>query len=228
VTYDDYIMVWKDALAKSGLSVGGFVTEAIVLRDMTRKYRAYASLRRLPPPDGFNVTAELSWNWDALLSARSATVEEDMLMQVLGDDRRDVPTVPPFLRVDIVLHATRPWGKPEPMPTAPMWKRWVALTQSRLAPLLLRDVDDNDGNLAVMAWRGEPEAKFVCQSDGQLALVAVEVSAWEGMMLPRQWDDPARGYDEEPDEHLTAFFGRVAQALQVWEESVLLLQRDGR
>lgn len=226
MNYDDFRMAWQEALAGARLQIWGFTDETIVLRNMARAYRTYVWLGGHPPPvDAFNITAELSWKWDALLSARSETVEEEMLMQVLGEDRRDEPTEPPWLRVNIVLHATRPWGEELPMPTTPVWKHWVVAVEPRLDPLLWRGVEDLDGRLAVLAWRGEPEARFICQSDGLLALAAVQVSAWEGVTLPRQWDNPDRGYDEEPDEQLADLLGRVAQALQVSEESRESLQR---
>ncbi len=217
--YDLFRMAWQEVLAGAGLQVRSFTDETISLRNMARAYRTHVSLGGMPPADAFNVTAELSWEWDALLSARSETVEEDLLMQVLGEDQRDTPTKPPWLRVDVILHATRPWGKPLPMPAPAVWQRWVAEVESRLDPFLLRDVEDRDDLPAVLAWRGEPEARFICQPDGRLALAAVQVSAWEGVVLPRQWDNPDRGYDEEPDEQLTDLLNRVAQALQVWEDS---------
>lgn len=191
---------------------------------MARAYRTHVLLGEPSSADAFNVTAELSWEWDALLSAPSETVEEDMLMQGLGDEQRNVPTERPWLRVDVVLHATRMWGKPLPMPATAVWQRWVAEVGSRLEPLLPRGAEDDAAALAVLGWRGEPEARFICQPDGQLALMALQVAAWEGVTLPRQWDNPERGYEEEPDEQLTDLFGRVAQALQVWEESLRHLQ----
>ena len=224
MNYDLFRMAWQEALAGAGLQIWSLTNETIVLRNMARAYRTYVSLGGLPPADAFNITAELSWEWDALLAARSETVEEDMLMQVLGDDRRDVPTKPPWLRVDVILHATRPRGKALPMPVTVVWKSWVAEVGSRLDRMLFRDVEDHDGRPAVLAWRGEPEAKFICQPDGQLALAAVQVSAWEGVTLPRQWDNPDRGYDEEPDEQLADLLGRVALALQVWEKCLQYLQ----
>jgi len=217
VNYDLFRTAWQEALAESGLQIWSFAHESIALPDMARTYRAYVSLGGLPPADAFNITAELSWEWDSLLSARSETTEEDMLMQVLGDDRRNAPTESPWLRVDVVLHATWPWGKPLPMPATPVWKRWVAELDSRLDRLLLRDVEDHDGRPAVLAWRGEAEAEFICQPDGQLALAAVQVSAWEGVTLPRQWDNPDRVYDEEPDEQLADLCARIARALREWE-----------
>ena len=226
MSYDLFRTAWQEALAKAGLQIWTCVNETILLPNMARGYKAYVSLGGMPPADAFNVTAELSWEWDALLSARSETTEEDMLMQVLGDDRRNAPTELPWLRVDVVLHATRPWGKPLPMPATPMWKRWVAEVESRLDPLLLRDVENHDGRPAMLAWRGEPAAKFICQPDGQFALAAVQVTAWEGVTVPRQWDNPDRVYDEKPDDQLADLLGRIAQALQVWDESLKHLQRD--
>ncbi len=226
MNYDDFRMAWQEALAQARLQTWSFTNETITLRNMARAYRTHVSLGGPSSADAFNVTAELSWEWDALLSARSETVEEDLLMQVLGDDRRGTPTIPPWLRVDVVLHATRPWGKLLPMPAPAVWQRWVAEVGARLDHLLLRDVEDRDDLPAVLAWRGEPETRFICQPDGQLALAAVQVAAWEGILLPRQWDNPERSCEEEPDEQLADLLGRVAQALRVWEEGLRHLRRE--
>ena len=98
MNYDNFRLAWQEALAGAVLRIWGFPDEAIVLPDMARTYRTYVSLGGMPPADAFNVTAELSWEWDALLSARSETTEEDMLMQILGDGRRNAPTESPWLR----------------------------------------------------------------------------------------------------------------------------------
>lgn len=37
-------------------------------------------------------------------------------------------------------------------------------------------------------------------------------------MLAREWDDPEREGDDEPDEQLTAMFQRVRAALSAWTE----------
>jgi hypothetical protein len=60
------------------------------------------------PTSLFYVTATLSWRWDAALSARSATAEEDLLVEILGRDGSYLVTEQPWLRVDVTLNATVP------------------------------------------------------------------------------------------------------------------------
>jgi hypothetical protein len=72
--------------------------------------------------------------------------------------------------------------------------------------------------------RDEPKARFLCGSDGQLWLIGVELSAWQGIKLPRQWDNPDREWDAAPDAQLADFAGRVRQALETWEKSLEHLQ----
>jgi hypothetical protein len=153
MNYDLFLAAWQQALVAARLQTLSFPTETIVLYNMARAYRDYVSLGRPFGASRFSITAELSWEWDALSSARSETVEED------------------------------------PLP--------------------------------VLSWRGEPGARLICQLDGGLALAAVELPAWQGIILPRQWDNPDRGWDDQaPDEQLSDLFQRVARALQVWEASL--------
>jgi len=131
MNYDLFLAAWLRTLAAAHLQTLSFPTETIVLRTMARAYNDYVSLGMPFRASRFTITAELRWEWDALSSARSETVEEDMLMQLLGDERRDTPTEPPWLRVDVVLHATRPLGEPLPMPSPAAWRRWAAEVRSR-------------------------------------------------------------------------------------------------
>jgi len=227
MNYDLFLAAWLRTLAAAHLQMLSFPTETIVLRTMARAYNDYVSLGMPFRASRFTITAELRWEWDALSSARSETVEEDMLMQLLGDERRDTPTEPPWLRVDVVLHATRPLGEPLPMPSPAAWRRWAAEVRSRLEKLLPSRYEREDGSLPVLSWRGEPEARLICQIDGNLALAAVELPAWQGVILPRQWDNPDRAWEDElPDEQLTDLFQRLAQALQAWEASLRHLQGE--
>jgi hypothetical protein len=59
-----------------------------------------------------------------------------------------------------------------------------------------------------------------CALDGQLYLTGIELSAWQGIDLPGQWDDPDRELDEDPDEQLADFAQRVWQALREWGNSL--------
>jgi len=51
-----------------------------------------------------------------------------------------------------------------------------------------------------------------------LPLTRVELSAWQGIDLPRQWDNPDREPDPWPEAQLADLAGRVREALLVWED----------
>jgi len=68
--------------------------------------------------------------------------------------------------------------------------------------------------------------KLHCDPDGQLYLTGVELSAWQGIGLPRQWDDPKRPPDRWPDAQLADFAGRVRRALQEWEDCLGYLHQE--
>ncbi len=73
---------------------------------MSRSYELiiYGGLH--PKCEPFHLTATIQWDWDAMLSARYETTEEDMLMQIFGDfGIHDDDTVPPRLRMDVCLSA---------------------------------------------------------------------------------------------------------------------------
>jgi hypothetical protein len=227
MNYNLFLAAWQQALVAARLQTLSGPRETIVLHNMARAYRDYVSRGRPFRASRFSITAELRWEWDALQSARSETVEEDTLMQLLGDERRDTPTEPPWLRVDVVLHATRPLGEPLPMPSPTAWRDWAAEVHSRLEQLLPSGYEREDGSLPVLSWRGEPEARLICQLDGSLALAAVELPAWQGVILPRQWDNPDRAWDDEaPDNQLSGLFLRLARALQAWDASLRHLRGE--
>ena len=176
------------------------------------------------------MTAGLSWRWDALQEARTATTEEDMLTSLLGHDAADtVDTERPWLRVDVVLRATMPWGRPLPLPGQDALREWTREVVGRLErtePLLPQEVVEEtpDGNLAALAWKGQPEVRATCASDGALLLERVELASWHALHPPRIWDDPDR-WDEGPEAELGVFFARVRQALHVWMECLDHLTR---
>jgi hypothetical protein len=96
---------------------------------------------------------------------------------------------------------------------------------TRLDPILPIEGREVEGGLvAALSWRGEPEARVHCEPDGRLFLTGVQLSAWQGINLPRQWDNPDRLPDPEPDKQLIDFASRVRQALQAWERCLPYLQ----
>jgi hypothetical protein len=193
------------------------------LGNMDRTYLVYVHLPSSQEVKPFHVTARLSWTWDALQAARTATTEEDALMMFLGDERRWEDTERPWLRVDVRLSATLPRSSNLPLPGPTRWRDWLVDVNERLEPLLLTDWEAGDEEMIVLASRGEPEAEVHPAADGQLSLAGVRLSAWEGINLPRQWDDPDRVRDEHPYVQLADFIERVWEAMEAWNQSLARL-----
>lgn len=178
----------------------------------------------ITPP--FHGSAAVSFRWDALLTARTATTEEDLLAELLGREAAlGVETEQPWIRVDITLRASLDYATSLPMPSPDAWARWIRETVGRLedvervvAEEEIREIPV-DGH-AVLAWQGAPEIKLQGDPAGQLRLQEVEVAAFQGINLPRQWDDPDRIHDDDPDQQLAAMFKRVKAALFAWGEMV--------
>jgi hypothetical protein len=230
VRYEELKAAWDEALRESRLpAIGGRDggEERLDLRSMDRSYEVYVEPIGGQHLEPFHVTAALSWRWSSVLTARSRSTEEGLLDELLGRERsRKVKTVKtdrPWLRVDIALRASAPYGKPLPMPGKAAWTRWVHEAMGRLERIEPVIPEENvreakDGMLEILAWRGDPEVKTVCGPDGELRLESIELSAWQAIELPRQWDDSGREPDEHPHRQLCEMFARVRSALHAWTE----------
>jgi hypothetical protein len=221
--YDQFRALFEEALSAAGLMPSlPRPQETLSLEWMSRAYKTIVVLgaQQTRP---FHVTATLNWEWSAALAARGVTTEEDLLTELLGQDGYDLVTEQPWLRVDVTLNATLPRDAPLPMPDSGDWRRWATEVVSRLASLLPTDSEEDEGGLRILSWRGEPEARLECDSDGNLFLTRGLSIAWQGIKLPRQWDNPDREPDPWLEEQLANLAGRVRQALMEWEECLRYL-----
>jgi len=98
---------------------------------------------------------------------------------------------------------------------------------SWLSPFLpIESAEDDHGpalsssnGLVVLSSRSKPAARLRCDpNNGELYLTRAELSAWQRLDLPRQWDNPDREPDPWPETQLTDFAGRVREALLVWKD----------
>ena len=233
MNYDLFCKLWHEALEFANLVNLPFQPiETVELDGMSRTHEIAVALSSTQPVSPFYVTATLSWRWDAALSARSATTEEDLLVNILGQDGYYLVTEQPWLRVDVILNATVPLDSPLPTPDTGAWRRWAAEVAARLSPLLPIDcaeaeVPVEDGYRSrVFSSRDEPEARLRCDPDGRLYLAGVYLPAWQGIDLPRQWDNSDREPDDRPDDDLADFAARVRRALQEWEECLGCLHQQ--
>jgi hypothetical protein len=228
MNYDQFRGIWHETLyAADLLQFPPRPTETVDLDWLSRGYKISVSLRSVQRAGPFHINAGLSWRWDAALTARSATTEEDLLVEVLGEDGYYLVTEQPWLRVDVTLRATLPMDSPLPMPDAGAWRRWSSEVATRLAQCLpIIGMDEDAIEPATLSWRGEPTARLHCDPDGQLYLTGVELRAWQGIDLPRQWDNPDRPSDDWPDVQLADFAERLHQALQEWEDCLVHLHQE--
>ena len=226
--YDAFRELWHEALAQARLITAPlWPTETIDLRQMARSYEVYMPMYHRNQTGPFHVTVELNWRWDALQSARTATTEEDLLVSLLGEDGHDLDTDRRWVRVDVTLHATLPADTPLSMPDADVWRQWMGRVMhemDRLEPPDLPEVRWDRGE-APLFWQGHPVARLQCRPDGRLYLTGVEMPAWQGIELPRQWDNPDRPRDEGTEVQLRSFCEWVSDSLQVWEDSLRHLVR---
>ncbi len=234
MTYEEFKQVWSDALRESGLGLIGVdpVHETLDLRAMDRKCESFVEPR---PQDvePFHVSASLSWQWNALHAARTRTTEEDMLTELLGRESSSRRTERPWLRVDVELGASLPWGQAMPMPPREVWSAWTAEAIGRLEAIepivpARRMRDGRDGLPEILAWQGEPVARVICGLGGELRLEAVKIAAWQAIELPRIWSDSSRQRDPWPGEQLAAMFARVRAALLAWTEATDHLRGSAR
>jgi hypothetical protein len=226
MNYEAFKSAFMTALQQSRLPVIGIGgEERIDPRSLGREFVVYVEPigRGLSPP--LRVSGSISFRWDALLTARMATREEDLLTELHGRDSAEgINTDQPWVRVDIVLRAGLEWGKSLPMPDQAAWAGWIHETRGRLEEVerIVSDdvVREIPGRLpAVLAWQGDPEIKLRCEQDGGLRLEEIRIAAFQGIEVPRQWDDPEREPDDDPSAALIALFERVRAALHAWSET---------
>lgn len=226
MNYDEFTAAWSHALRESGLRSMSSARESLTMRSLDRHYEIYVEPVGGQDAAPFHVTAALSWVWSALDTARMRSTEEDLLHEVLGDQAsRVTDSDEAWLRIDVSLRASLPHGQPLPWPDAAAWASWrhESVTRlERIEPLVPseRVQETEDGRLAILAWQGEPSVRASCDLRGVLQLESVRIDAFQMIVLPRQWDDPARESDPPPDRALSAMFARVRSALHGWMEAL--------
>ena len=223
--YTVFKSLFTHTLSEAGLiDPAAHPSETIDLESTDRCYSIRLGLGGRQSAEPFTVTCKLSWRWDALQTARTATTEEDLLTELHGrDEAADMDTERPWLWVDLKFSATLPWGESSTLPNKSTWRQFVADVTEKIALLFpVEEVDLKEGT-TVLGWCGEPVAHVQCEADGELLLSSVELEAWQAVLLPRRWDDPEKEPDHGPEGELAALAGRVRDAMMRWDEAVRVL-----
>jgi hypothetical protein len=230
MNYTAFYKAWDAALRTAGLLTSADRTEdSVELATMARKHSILVGVFHNQRNELFTTSMELSWQWDALLSARMRTTEQDVLTELLGrQGAAPAETEQPWLRVDIKLHGKLEWGKPLPLASSETWRAWVAEVTSQVDPLLPPAAYDEPGSEgSIRSWLGEPEAQLRVGHAGELWLLGVQLRAWQAIVLPRHFDDPDCMEDEDPRVQLDAMVARWVTALAAWKKSLMMLVPRG-
>lgn len=196
MNYDGFRGLWQETLRQARFPwTGPEPSEKIDLRSMDRHYRAFLWWPDRRNQKVFSISAEIAWRWDALLSARFATTEEDMLMQLDMEGGYHKDSDPPLLRIDVTLHASVPRDCPLRMPSVERWQCWMKEVSSALDPILPIKSGEEEFLLPVLSYHGEPEVMFTFDPQGLQYLRGMSYPAWQFIRLPRQWDDPDKADD---------------------------------
>lgn len=231
MNYDTFLQTWNRALSAAGLNLPGmFPDQTVNLQSMDRTYRVFIPFGHSSARyDPFYVTVELSWRWEALLSARFATTEEDMIMEIYEKREFYQDTASPWLRVDFAFHAGLQMDLYAPLPSPDAWRKWASAVMARIPPSSADEFEDefeDDEYDRILSWIGEPSVQTTCSSSGQFYLNHVSLSGWKGIILPRQWDDPDRPREEDPSDQLVDLFTWLRENVQVWGDSLKALSNE--
>jgi hypothetical protein len=232
VKYDDFKAAFCRALDEAGIPVMGSTDENLDLRSMDRRYEV--CIEPVGPQDvePWFVSGKICWNWGSVHTARTASREEDMLVELFGrEDAHEMDTRKPALRVDVEMQANLPWGKAIPMPKPHVWASWADEVMTRLEEIERvvpeeTSRETSDGMLEILAWQGEPIARVLIAPGGELKLEAIKVTAFQMLELPRIFDDPDRD-DDHPRDQLVALFKRVKAAMHAWKDGIDHLRLPG-
>ena len=229
MNYEEFRTIWHNTLKSSGLTglAPIWPSEKIETRTMDRTYSLPIVWKSIDHQDNhFNVTAKLSWRWDALQSARFSTTEEDMLSQIYDDFTIHEDTDPPWMRLDVCLKAHLQHShQSKPLPFESTWDRWINIIQTKVTPILWFYDGNNIETGKNISWCGEPEATVHYDQDTGYCLSSVTLSAFKGIYLPRNWDHPGKK-DMPTTPQLTVFFSQVKNALSEWDASLQFLKDD--
>ncbi len=111
-------------------------SETVELDSMDRGWKVYVWRGERTGTEPFGVSGKISFDWRALNAARGDTCEEDVLTEIIGRRVRTPKTQGRWVRVDLKLHASLPYGSTAHIPEPQVLSSWTAAAGDRLDKVL--------------------------------------------------------------------------------------------
>ncbi len=223
--YDEFRDQLQDALHSEGLLTGiERASETVDIESMDRNWQVYVWRGERKSTEPFNVSAEIAFRWSSINAARGHTCEEDVLTEMLGRRLRIPKTQRRWVRVDLKLHASLPYGSTARITDSQVLNSWTAAAGEKLNKLLT-DFQERQGRIiAVMGGSEGVKFEVQCKTQEELSLAGAWVSAFQLVRVPRVWDDPDRRDAEKGNsKELARLARRFKMALEEWISSVVEL-----
>jgi len=221
--YNEFREKLLDALKEGGLFAGTVdnTTETIDLAENARHWKLCIARSGRPDMEPFHVSAKISFDWSPCDSARSHICEEDLLLELLGQKKRDLNTAQRFKRVDLELYAGLPYGSSAPIPDPQVLAAWTDSVNETLDKLLVEIKERQNQVIAVLGGREEVLIEARCEAGGMLSLKGLSVGGFRLVRVPRAWDDPDRREAEKgADNELARLAQRFKGAMDEWTRSI--------
>ena len=226
--YDEFRDRLQEALRETGLFFQhvGLPAETMDLAGASRRWEVYVRRSASQNPEPFHISAKVAFEWDPVNAARAYTCEEDLLTELLGRKQRYPKTQQRWIRVDLALHATLPYGSVSPMPDSQIFGPWTSSAEEKLDKLLVESREREGRIVAITGGREEVTVEARSSPDGMLFLRGVATSGFRLVRIPRVWDDPVRQRAEKGiGEELAQLAGRFRDTIDEWGKSVADLAR---
>jgi hypothetical protein len=226
--YDQFRNQFQVALQEVGLFIQriGDPVETIELSGTGRRWKVYISRSSPPNAEPFHVSAKIAFAWSPFDTARSYTCEEDLLTELLGRKRQGLNTVRRFIRVDLELRASLPYGSTTAMPDPKLFGSWTDSVSQKLDKLFTERKERQGRLIAVLGSLEEVELEARCDAGGILSLKGVSIAGFRLIRVPRMWDDPDRRSAEKgAAEELARLARRFKNAMDQWTGCVAELAR---
>jgi len=223
VRYAEFRNQLEDALHEAGLFFHGTDrrVEAIELGDSVRSWNVHVWRAALRSADPFHVSAAIGFEWSPADAARAYTCEEDLLTELIGRRKRPTRTERRWIRIDLSLHASLPYGSTTPVPESHVFGAWTASVVEK-ADATFTEMEEKQGRIvAVLGGHGNVEVHAHCKPDGVVSLKALAIAGFRMVRVPRVWDDPARrDAEKDPCDELHRLARRFKSAFDEWTTSV--------